>query len=92
MAAKTDEEEEEQKEGEEEDKSSKRKKRSCEVEQDKKGKLRPIVIDGSNVAMLHGKNHKFSVRGKERPLLPLLSLLFCRSQDCHRVLREARPH
>ena len=28
-----------------------------------KGSLRPIVIDGSNVAMAHGRDRKFSVRG-----------------------------
>jgi len=34
------------------------------AETDKKG-LRPIVIDGSNVAMAHGKHTDFSVRGIE---------------------------
>ena len=29
------------------------------------GQLRPIVIDGSNIAMLHGRHKKFSTRGIE---------------------------
>ena len=80
------EQEEKEEEKEEKEESSERDKRSYEGKQDKEQnreqKLRPIVIDGSNISMLHGNNKKFSVRGKQRLLLSLSSLsfsLFCRS-------------
>ena len=70
---KQDQDQEEEKE-EEKKKSREKEKRSCEGEQAKKRKLRPIVIDGSNIAMLHGQNKKFSVRGEERLSLSLSSI------------------